>query len=364
MSKHWKTCAAMMAMALVIASCGAGGSADEETSTTSESGETSSTQGATDSTAPGECTTPDSIHVSTPGQPPDFVQITPYLAESLGLFEKYCLDVELVELRDGVNAVRAMQAGETDVSYAGSVSAVAAIGGGSPIKIWFSPAHRFDYQIIATEGSGITTCEQLEGATIATNGPGGLLHTVAQKFLDSCGLDINTDVEVFIGSPSDFGFQLEQGVVDAAPMHADERIIIQSERGVTFVTLGNFWEVEPNFHYISMASTEDLIEEKGDAFARMSAAMLEANQWLVDPANRDAFIEQVQLLTSLEGDLAEEMYDVFGTVFPTTCDEALAPDAFNRLIEVETDLGNLETILTYEDVVDTEVCWAGEALLP
>lgn len=351
----------VMIMALVAAACGSTGG--ETTTTTAAGGEVPATTTGSGPTDPGECTTPDEIHVSTPGQPPDFVQITPYLAEALGYFDEFCLDVEHVELRDGVNAVRAMQAGETHVSYAGTVSAVNAIGGGSPILVWASPANRFDYQIIATESSGITTCEELEGSTVATNGPGGLLHSVAQMFLASCGLDINTDVDVFIGSPGDFGFQMEQGVTDAAPMHADERLIIEAERGVNFVTLGNFWEVEPDFHYISMASTIDIIEEKRDAFVRYSAALLKANRWLVDPANKDAFLEKVVELTVLDEQLAADMYDVFGTVFPTSCDEALSEDSFQRLIDVETELGNLETILTFTDIVDRSICDDGEELL-
>lgn len=365
---RWRMVALLAAMALLAVGCGgadddqqvADGGADE----TSEAPQASDDGSATEADASsGECDTPDSLRIATPSLPPDFIQLTVFVAEELGFYADYCLDVQAAELRSGINALRAMQSGETDVSMSGTVSFINAIGQGSPVQIWASPANRFDFQVLATADSGITSCEQLAGTTVATDGPGGLIHALAEAYLATCDLDLTTDVENFIGSPEDFGPQMEQGIVQASVLHTDDRLLTERERGIEFATLGNAWEYAPDFHYISFGSTVDLIEQNADAYSRVAAALLATNRWMKDPANKEEFIPMAAELAAIPEDIAEQTYDIFIEAFPETCAEALPEESFSYVIELQQELGNLEGDLAYEDVVRLDICEAGEALL-
>lgn len=351
--RSWRVATLATAAVLALAACGG-----------DENGGTNPADGSgTDDGATGDCGSMDSLHIATPSLPPDFIQLTVFLAEELGFYQEFCLDVEASELRSGINALRAMQSGETDVSMSGTVSLVNAIGQGSPVQVWASPANRFDFQVVATVASGVMSCEDLSGTTVATDGPGGLIHALAEAYLATCDLDINTDVENFIGSPDDFGPQMEQGIVDASVLHTDDRLLTERERDIEFTTLGNAWEYAPDFHYSAFASTRDLIDEKADAYSRVAAALLKTNRWMKDPANKDELIPLAAEIAAIPEDIAEDTYEIFIDAFPETCAEALPEQAFDYIIELQQELGNLEGALSYEEVVRSDICEAGEALL-
>lgn len=362
---------ALMCTALILAACG-----DSESGSTTEPEEVTTTEGSTDTTQSSDTTQPvvdttqamecpemSEFVLATPGDPPNFVQITPALADALGYMEEFCVSIEFVPFPSALDALRAMQAGEADAAMAGTVSPVNAIGGGSPIAVWTSGAHDFDYQAVATVASGITSCEEIAGNSVIASQPGSLVYTVTENYLASCGLDIESDVELIIGSPDDFGAQMEQGLADVAVMHADEAIVFPAQRDVEFTILADLWGSPDNYHYLSMVSQTAVIDERAETLAGVVAAMLKANQWATDPANAGAFADMVVELTDLEADPAAQMVEIFASVFPVGCDQALSQDLIQNVIDGETEKGNLTTELTYDDIVRLDVCQAGEALL-
>jgi NitT/TauT family transport system substrate-binding protein len=311
--------------------------------------------------AKADCQQVDAMKIGFPGLPPDFVQMGVPLANELGYFAHNCLDIEFTGLESGIASFRAMQAGEFDMAYSGSISPVLAKGQGADAKVWMSPAALLDFQV--TTSKDITSCQQLRGQPIATDGPGGLNHAIMEQYLATCDLDIDTDAKVLVGDPENFGVQLSRGVVKAAALHLDERIGAEKQFKLDFNELGNSWEYAPDFHYASLSATGELLQQNRDKYVRAAAAVLRANRWLRDPANKDTAIQTISKVSEQDEDVVTEAYTTFGDKFPTTCAEALRPEAFEFLIDLQVQLKNLKQPFPASDLVDPSVCTAAEELL-
>src|SRR3712207_6092628 len=187
----------LMAFALVLAACGGDdGDGGEDTAGTTGGGTTGGETAATGGTG-GECSTPDPIVSGHPGFPPDFIQMVTPLAIELGYMEQECIDLELIDFESGAAAFRSMAAGELDVGLSGSVSPILAFGQGSDAVGFAGNGAYVDFQVVAT--SDVQSCEDLAGKRVATDGPGGLVHAITEQYLATCGIDINTDVELIVG---------------------------------------------------------------------------------------------------------------------------------------------------------------------
>ena len=287
-----------------------------------------------------------------------------HLAKELGYFEEFGLNATLEPIGAGIDTLEAQIAGETDVNPHGpSPAVVNASGSGSPLKIVFSPASRLSPIIVARDD--IESCEDLRGGTVATDGPGGLSHSVMEAFLASCGININQDVEVFIGSPSDFGPVLAEGTAQAAGQEIDDEIAIEDQFGIELNQLANSWEIA-DFHYQSVVVREQDLESNRDVIVRVVAAIMKANRWLNDPANREEAIDLAVELGTLgqTREAMEEAYDTYvGTIFPETCAEALDVGQYESTADLQRELGNLTGDFVFEDVVAMDVCEEAEALV-
>ncbi len=342
-----------LSVVLLLSACGGGD--DEE-------GDTGTGAGASGSAAAGECETLDDMAIGHPGLPPDFIQMTTPLAIELGFMEDECINVtELVDFESGIAAFRAMAAGEYEVGLSGSVSPILAFGEGADARIFAASGAYVDFQTVAT--GDIDTCEDLEGRVVGTDGPGGLVHAVTEQYLASCGLDINTDVELIIGDPETFVPQIAQGAIEATSMHIDERIFAEKELDTDLNILANAWEDVPEFHYASFATATETLEGKRDLFVRMTAAILRTGRWLNDPANHDEAVTLMAEVGEVPESVMEESISTFGSRFPDSCETMIPIASYEFLIDLQVELGNLAEPFPATDLVDTSVCEDAEALL-
>lgn len=380
-SRSWAGVAMFLVIAMAAAACGSAEDdepadsaaadtsdddqgADDEGSEDERSDEDAATE-SDDAAEPADdaadCTEPVALQLSVPTDPPKYAQLVPVMAGELGFYEQFCLDVEVIGFRTGSGALTALTSGETEIGLPASNGAVVAIGQGSPITVIGSPASNLPQIILATEG--IESCEDLAGNTVGTEGPGGLGHYLFTVYLDSCGLDINEDVTVFAGAPGDFAALISQGVINAAALHADDKGVIEEEFGVSLNVLQRSAEFEPNFHYQSYVVREDWLAEEAnrDAVVRMMAAALATEQYMSDPTNREEVIDLGTSLSTRPRGVIEEAYDLYS--YPTTCAEGLDPAKFEHTAQLQVDLGEMETVPAYEELVDASVCEDAEALL-
>ena len=338
---HRRILALLTVLMLFVTACG-GDDDDTDASASAVGGE--------------DCEEIEDMEVGHPGLPPDFIQMMLPLAIELGYMRDNCIEVEIIDFESGIAAFRAMAAGEFDMGLSGSVSPILAFGEGADAVGIAAGGALTDFQTVAT--GDIETCEDLEGRSVATDGPGGLVHAVTEQYMASCGIDIDSDVELIVGEPESFVPRIAQGEIEATTMHIDERIFAEQELGTELNVLANAWEDVPLFHYTTWSTARPLLDdpEKRDQFVRFIAALLKVGEWLADDANRDEAIERMAVVSEQPESVIEEAYSTFGSRFPTTCDEMMPMESYDFLIDLQVELGNLEEDFPATDLIDTSVC--------
>ncbi len=319
--------------------------------------------GSAGATGGEDCEQIEEMRVGHPGLPPDFIQMMLPLSIELGYMRDNCLEIEIIDFESGVAAFRAMAAGEFEMGLSGSVSPILAFGEGAEAVGIAAGGALTDFQTVAT--GDIETCEDLRGRSVATDGPGGLVHAVTEQYMASCGIDIDEDVELIVGEPESFVARIAQGEIEATTMHIDERIFAEQELDTELTVLANAWEDVPLFHYTTWSTARPLLEdpEKRDQFVRFIEALLKVGEWLADDANRDEAIERMAVVSENPESVIEEAYSTFGSRFPTSCDEMMPTESYEFLIDLQVELGNLEEAFPVTDLIDTSVCEEAEELL-
>lgn len=350
-----------LSLVMILAACGSDdGSDDEDPSTTAAAG-----SDTTAAAAAGECEELTPVKIAVINVPPKFAYSTPVFADVLGYYELFCLDAEVIGFSGGIQAVRATQAGEADIGFGPTTSLISVVAGGSDLVGFFSPASLLPQQVVVTEG--IDTCEDLAGQTVATGGPGDLVHFLMTMYLDSCGLVIGEDVEVLIGDAVDLGPYLADGLAQGSATHPEESAILFNEVGVQLNSLGGVAEIAPDFHYLSLFGFRDYLEDPAnrDTAARAAAAMIATNRFLTDPANEETVVELAKE-TIIAGDtegVAELGYERYGSLFPTTCAEALDPARYEWTINWAFEAEEIEEAMPVDTLIDQSICADAEALV-
>lgn len=353
---------ATLGLVITLASCG--GDSEDDPVASPEPAADAEDEGTDEEESAAEapaCTELDQIQIAVPVFPPKFAMITPSMAEELGYFEENCIDAEILTFAAGINALRALQAGEIEIAVPPSASTINAVGEGSPIVGWLSPASQLPQLILATEE--VTSCEDLEGRTAATGGPGDLVDHLMATYARTCGLELTQDIDVYIGSAADYGPVLAQDVAQASALHVDDKMVIEQAQSIELRVLEDAATILPDFHYQLLVSRVEYVEQNRDLIVRAAAAMLAANRWITDPANRDDVIATAARVTERNAEIIEFAYDRYAEKFPTTCEEGFRQESLEFTIDLQVEQGNLQEAIPVEDVVDPTVCADAEALL-
>jgi len=140
---------------------------------------------------------------------------TIWLAEDLKLFDKYGLDVKVIQAR-GAASVQALVGGTVEFGAFGGPSAVAANLGGADLVFLAAKPNFSVISVWTRKDSTLKTLGDLKGKTLAVSRPGSATHTAARLALKRAGL-ADKDVKFLHhgGLPEMFA-SLEQGLADAA----------------------------------------------------------------------------------------------------------------------------------------------------
>ena len=118
------------------------------------------------------------VKVGSALSPPSLDSITPYVALERGLFRQVGLDVQIVEFRGSPTTLKALLAGEVDVSInMGGTDAIVAASKGAKIRLFVVPQPVTAYHFVARREAG-TSLEALVGKTVAVSGVGAISYHI------------------------------------------------------------------------------------------------------------------------------------------------------------------------------------------
>lgn len=138
-----------------------------------------------------------------------------WVAEDQGLFQKYGGAANAIFIRQAPVLVAALTAGDVHAAYTGGTTALAAIAGGSDLKIVASLTNRLGYDLVAAPG--IKTSKDLRGKRLGVQTLAGTVWMGAMLGLEHLGLDPRRDNINFvvIGDQTVATQAMEGGQIDA-----------------------------------------------------------------------------------------------------------------------------------------------------
>lgn len=217
------------------------------------------------------------LRIGSSLSPPSLDAILPYVALEQGFFRKHGLDVQVIEFRGGGTNMKALLAGEVEVSQIGATDAIQAAAKGARVRLFFVPVPVSPFHFVARREAA-TTLQALAGKNVAVSGIGALSHHIPRIVLQRSGVDPDKVQYVALGSPADRFRALLAGKVDATMVLNTEAAKLA--RYPEIVVLAQVSKVLPEVPYEFAIAKEEYLERNPEIGYRLALALLEANRWI------------------------------------------------------------------------------------
>jgi NitT/TauT family transport system substrate-binding protein len=182
-----------------------------------------------------------------------------WIAKETGLFEKYGLDVRLVQITAGTTSINALIAGDVDMVITTSSAAIAAALRGAPVTI-IATGGAPPYKLVAPPT--VTSALQLKGKVVGSSQLGSGADFALRKLLPKLGLTPGKDVTILptgLSEPKPRMLLILQGRIDATLGTVDS--ILQFElNGQKLSVLADLMEMGVYVSGSDIATTREFLK--------------------------------------------------------------------------------------------------------
>jgi NitT/TauT family transport system substrate-binding protein len=276
-----------------------------------------------------------------------------WIADGEGYFKKQGLDVKQVNISGGTQGAQMMVSGGVDVSYDDPITCIVSTAGGVPVNAILGGTPSLAYLIVS--GPGVKNIADVKGKRVGSSGLGLSASRLALLVgLRHFGIDADKGQVTIVaaGQEPERIAGLTTGGIAATVISPEYRTKLE-QLGVNMLadlrTLNIPWETA------SVITTAKNVQAKRDMLERVLRALLQANAFILNPANRTRVVELMTTQLALKNQQdAAAVYDdlvkfyIFKKPYPTR-------EGFGNVIsEVVKSLPKAAGI-KYENVVDTSI---------
>jgi NitT/TauT family transport system substrate-binding protein len=252
-----------------------------------------------------------------------------YVADELGFFKRYNLDLKFIVVGSVAATAQQMVAGSLDLGEISSTQIVEAVQGGAALRYFCERMTTPPYSMLAQKQ--YKKYADLKGKMLIIGGPSDITVIFTEKMLASGGLKM-TDVDfTYAGGTADRYAALKSGSVAAAILFPPFDFRAADEG---YTNLGSLAKVMPPFPFVGWAATDKYAQAHPDVLTDFTKGYLRGVRWLSDPANRARAIEILIKRTNTQPVDAAKSYDVLvanNHVFPST--GITAPKTFATVLD-------------------------------
>lgn len=253
-----------------------------------------------------------------------------HLGIEQGFFEEEGLVLNLEEQTGGAASVPGVIAGDFDIAFGNTVSAMVARDQGLPLAFVMpasassGDANRDYTAIIVPEDSDIQTPADLAGARVSVNNLSNIGDTTVRGIVDADGGDESAIQFVEVGFP-DVEASLANGQIDAG--WSNDPFLTSSLEDGYRVIAWNYYDTHPELLAAGYFATEQYLAENEDVIDRFVSAMQRSNEYATD--NPDEARRIVGEYTEISEELRQSMtLPGFPTEFNTEAVQTLADLAY------------------------------------
>ncbi len=205
--------------------------------------------------------------------PPNVVHTTPHVANALGLFEKHCVEANLMHFEGGQSATATTAV--VQGTAIGPINDVA-IGNGMKAKQFWALAPRMPQAYFVVEE--IKTPEDLKGKRLsaAGGGVGGFNWRMAREILTQNGMSVD-DVQFVSQGTAGRLPGLITGQLDGVALHPEDVYLAQQQKPGAHV-LVQLADMMPDYVFNVYGASDDYIAENRETLVNATAALIEASR--------------------------------------------------------------------------------------
>jgi NitT/TauT family transport system substrate-binding protein len=223
----------------------------------------------------------------------------------LGLFQKYGLEIERIDLGGGAKLHQAMIAGSLDIALGGGTD-LQFLAKGSPEKgvalMGRSPAN---LAIVVSSDSPVKTIRDLKAKKIGVSTVGSLTSWLAMEASRQEGWEANGMTIVPLGGMTANLAALAAGTIDAISGSLEVSYVLQAEGRLRILLKGG--DVVHDFAASIIYASDATIARRPDAVRRFLKAWFESVRFLHD--NKPDAIRIMARIMSMHPAVTEKIYD-------------------------------------------------------
>ena len=252
-----------------------------------------------------------------------------HLGAAKGFYREQNLDVQLVTVTGGAEAIAQVVSGKLDFAFTNIVSAVLARSRGIPLKL-VSVGNASTGQegkdfggIVVPKGSPITSAAQLAGKRVAVNNLKNIGDTSVRASIRKAGGDASSVTFVELLFP-DMPAALAKKRVDGAFL-VEPFLTIARDQGATLIA-SNFVDTAPDVPIGVYVTTQSTVTGKADLTGRFTAATKKSLQYAQD--HPDETRQALLTYTKITPDIARR---ITLPAFPQNINQAAVTTLVQRM---------------------------------
>jgi len=218
-----------------------------------------------------------------------------YVAWKQGFFEENGLNVDQPFNAQQSGAVDVLLSGDADVIIEGGPQVLTAVGAGADLKILGSTVNKYTFVVLSP--TNISSLDDLVGKKLAISAPGGSVSRSAAVLLENKGLSDKVELQSIADLATRLA-ALQQGQVDGIVISPPVKQL--TDTGDFHVIYDMTEDPDMEFVLTSIATTGKFLDANPEALRRFILSLYQAEQWIRDPANRDAALADLAELTGTE----------------------------------------------------------------
>ena len=276
-----------------------------------------------------------------------------WVAEKEGLFRKNGIDIKILNIPGGTQGAQAMLSGGIDIGYTDPTSAISAIAAGAQLVEVMAITTIMPYYLVGTRD--VKSVADLKGKRVGSSGLGLSASRLALMVaLSNMGLDPKRDNIVLVGAGAE-----PERIAGLAAGALAGTVVGPEFRGrieqLNLNILSDLRTLKIPWEQDALVTSRKYLETKQDTVERVMKALLQANAYVLNPANRAAVVELLRtrlgLKTTQEAEGAYEdltRYYVLKKPYPYR-------DGLQTIIaEVGKEIPKAAS-LKFEDVADSSI---------
>jgi len=275
------------------------------------------------------------LTVGLPTTPPNVVHMPVIVARELGLYKKYGVEVETVQLEDGVKVFRAMLAGNLDVGMSPGAVTIIGRSNGAAIKVIVANSNKLEASMVVRDN--VKDMADLKGKRIGIQQPGGFADLLARAVLRAAKIDPKEVNFVTIASEDVPALVADQ--VDTAMLHVEQEMLAKS-KVPTLHAIARMWEVQPKTLYTPAVVTEKTIADKPAALQAFVSANIEAVRVMY--SDKAKVMPILVKFTGYPEKIISDTYDFMVKNCIWDANTGLGPERYVFTADLMTKVGNIK----------------------